>query len=97
MTDDTTLTETERAELAPFQWAFHLGVAEGRSYEAANALTAAVESIVAARVAEARAEAAAVVEGFRHQNPMNGEPAPRPRSRLDPSSPTTEEQRRCRP
>jgi len=70
---DTTLTDAERAELAPFQWAFHLGVAEGRSYEAANALTAVVEAIVAARVAAARAQAAAVIEGFRKQNPMNGD------------------------
>lgn len=56
MSDHTdTLTDAERAELAPFQWAFHLGVAEGRSYEAAKALTAVVESIVAARVAAAHA------------------------------------------
>lgn len=63
---DTTLTDTER------RYAYeHFGDDDehfGRCY-----LEADVESIVAARVAAARAQAAAVIEGFRKQNPMNGD------------------------
>lgn len=71
------LTEDERETLVPFQWAFHVGVARGRSYEAATALREAVKDIVKARMKQAWDEG--YKTGYSYRGPFgegSGNPVP---------------------